>query len=232
MFIFPVHLFNPSNVKANLVSRVITGGESINGEIDAIATDGGGHWVVSMSGVELLSPDQIRAWRAWEDHLEGGVQRVLVPVADVRNAPRPIIGGRLASPSRILPHSDDPYFPEAIGFATPLIIARIVGARPLRATTVTIFVERGQRLRGGEVFALDHSVKGRRCYRVGRVLSRSGQQATVTIRTPLRQAIPDGMAADFDWPSLVATLVPDTDISPDLQYGRSGTVDIVFREAL
>jgi hypothetical protein len=47
----------------------------------------------------------------------------------------------------------------------------------------------------------------------------------------LREAITDGDALDFDWPSVVATLLPDADISPEILYGRSGVVDILFREA-
>lgn len=229
MLTFPTHLFNPSRIRMRPVGAVLEGGTALNGEQDTTRTDGGGFWEVTMEGVNLVDPDQIRAWRAWEDHLEGGVQRVLVPVADVRNAPRPIIGGRLGSPSQLRASSDDPHFPEAVGFATPFIVARLVEGAALRATEVTIAVDRGQRLKGGEVFALDHSAKGRRCYRVGRVLSRSGQQATVTIRTPLRQAIDAGANVDFDWPSLVATLVPGTDISPD---NRASTVNITFREAI
>ena len=232
MLTFPTHLFNPGRITMRPLGSVLAGGTALSGEQDVTRTDGGGLWEITMEEINLVTPDLVRAWRAWEDHLEGGVQRVLVPVADVRNAPRPIIGGRLGSPSRLHSESGDPYFPEAVGFATPFIVARVVGAWPLRATTIKIAIDRGQRLKGGEVFALDHATKGRRCYRVGRVLARDEQEATVTIRTPLRQAIADGMAADFDWPSLVATLVPETNISPGLQYGRSGLVNIVFREAL
>lgn len=231
MLTFPTHLFNPARITLRPIGAVLTGGTALSGEQDVTRTDGGGLWEIAMEEIILLTPDQVRAWRAWEDHLEGGVQRVLVPVADVRNAPRPVIGGRLGRPSRLLATTDDPYFPEAVGFASPFIVARLVVDAALRATTVTIFVERGQRLRGGEVFALDHAVKGRRVYRVGRVLERNGQSARVTIRTPLREATPAGSACDFDWPSTVARLVPDTDISPTLLNGRSSGVNILFREA-
>lgn len=231
MLTFPTHLFNPARVTLRPAGAVISGGESLIGEQDVIRTDGGGFWTVTLAGVELLSPDQIRAWRAWEDHLDGGVTKVLVPVPDVRQAPRTMAGGILASPSRLVATSGNPYFPEATAFATPFVVARTTQPAPLRATAVTIEVERGHRLRGGEVFAITHPTQGRRCYRTGRILGRSGQIATVTIRTPLREAIAANTACDFDWPSLVCTLVPDTDISPELSYGRSGTVDITFREA-
>lgn len=231
MLTFPTHLFNPARIAMRPAASVLSGGESLLGEPDVIRTDGGGYWLISMLGVELVTPDLVRAWRAWEDHLDGGVTKVLVPVADVRNAPRPVVGGRLSRPSGMQPTTDDPYFPEAVGFATPWIVATVTAAAPLRATRLTIRVDRGARLRGGEVFSLNHARQGRRCYRVGRVLERDGQTASVTIRTPLREPVIAGLSADFDWPSTVATLVPDSDISPELQYGRGGTVDITFREA-
>lgn len=230
MLTFPTHLFNPLSVTMRPVSAVITGGESLAGETDVISTDGGGFWQVAMTGVELIGPDQIRAWRAWEDTLEGGVEKVLVPVADIRQAPLPIVGGRRARPVNLAAGSDDPYFPEAVGFPAPIIVARIVGAAALRATTVTLEVLRGSRLRGGEIFAVTHPTKGRRCYRVRRVLSRDGQRATVSIRMPLREAVTANTPVDFDWPSLVATLDPNADISPAIENGHS-SVGITFREA-
>lgn len=233
MLTFPTHLFNPARIALRPMGVAITGGESLSGITDIIRTDGGGYWAVQMAGIELLTPDLIRAWRAWQTELAGGVERVLVPIADLRQAPRPVVGGRLASPSQIANGSDDPYFPEAVGFATPLVVAWVSANAALRATQLNIAVSRGARLKGGETFALEHPTRGRRVYRVGRVLARpSDQTATVKIEPPLREAVSDGTAADFDWPSLVCTLIPEADISPELDYGRAGTVDIAFREAM
>jgi hypothetical protein len=230
MLTFPTHLFNPAAIKLRPAGVTVEGGESLSGEVDTIRTDGGGFWVIQMLGIELLTPDLIRAWRAWEDELAGGVTTVLVPIADVRQAPRPLAGSALASPSGLHAATDDPYFPEAVGFATPFIVATS-GPGALRATQVTITVTRGARLKGGEHFAIDHPTVGRRVYRVSRVVGRVGQQATVKIRPPLREAIADGTAVDFDWPSFVGKLVPDADISPEIGYGRHAAVDIAFREA-
>lgn len=231
MLTFPTHLFNPARTVMRPTGVSISGGESISGITDTIRTDGGGYWVIHFAGVELTSPDLVRAWRAWEDTLEQGVTKVLVPVADVRMAPRPVVGGRLSSPSQLHPGSDDPYFPEAVGFATPWIVATCAAAL-LRATQINLNMVHGARVKGGEVFAISHAGgAGRRIYRIRRVLSRVDQAAVVEIRPPLREAIADNTPLDFDWPSVVATLMPDADISPDLLYGSTGTVDISFREA-
>lgn len=231
MLTFPVHLFNPDSITLKLAGAVITGGESLSGEVDTIKTDGGGYWMIQMADIQLLDDDQLRAWQAWEDYLDGGVQRVLVPVPELRTAPRPIAGGVLSSPSQLATTSDDPYFPEALAFGVPWIIATIEGAAALRATQITIDVERGARLKGGERFALTHAVSGRRVYRVMRVLSKAGQLATVNIRPPLREAVVDEQAVDFDWPSMVATMMPDQDISPRIERGRTARVSIAFRES-
>lgn len=231
MFTFPTNLFNPANIKLAPAGRTISGGESLLGETDVIRTDGGGYWVVAFAGIDLLSRDEIRAWEAWESHLAGGVQRCLVPVPSLLTAPRPTAGGRLAMPSALVPTSEDRCFPEALAFAAPLIVAKVTSAAALRATTIVINIEQGARLQGGERFAVNHPAKGRRMYRVERVTARSGQQATCIVWPPMREAIAANTAADFDWPSFVATLVPDSDISPDIGMGDDATVEVTFREA-
>jgi hypothetical protein len=228
---FPTHLFNPARTLVRPAGSTLEGGESLAGESDTIRTDGGGYWVVSFLGIELVTPDLIRAWRAWEDELQQGVTKVLVPIADIRLAPRPLVGKSLAVPSDLKPTTAELYFPEAVGFSTPLMAAKITDAAALRATQVNIDVLHGSRLKGGEMFTIDHDVMGHRIYRVGRVLSRDGQEATVKITPPLREAIDADTNIDFDWPVVVGKLVPENDISPEIAYGRHATVSITFREA-
>lgn len=230
MLTFPTHLFNPMRIALRPMGATLTAGESLSGVTDTIKTDGGGFWVCSMMGIELLTPDLIRAWRAWEDTLESGVTKVLVPVADVRMAPR--VPGSVPS-GPVLATTTDPYFPEAVGFPTPWITAVTVGAAALRATQIEINVTLGAPLKGGEVFSIDHGgTVGKRVYRVVRVLSRpTAQRAVVQIRTPLRAAVAAATAVDFAWPAFVGTLMPESEISPEIEFGRRATVDIAFREA-
>lgn len=230
MFTFPIHLFNPANIKVTPTGRTISGGEALSGEQDVIRTDGGGFWVVTFGEIDLSDPDLMRAWEAWETHLAGGVERVLIPVPSLLTAPRPTAGGILALPGDLRSQSDDPYFPEALGFATPLMLANIPVAGALRATTLVIDMIRGARLKGGERFSIDHATKGRRMYRVERVTARDGQEATCKIWPPLREAIGTDTAADFDWPSFVGAMIPDTDISPDIGLSEDAVVSIAFRE--
>ncbi len=229
MLIFPTHLFNPARIQLQCMGATLSAGESLSGVTDTIKTDGGGFWVCSMTGIELLTDDQLRAWRAWEDTLESGVTKVLVPVADVRLAPR-IAGSRPASP--IVQSSGDPYFPEGLAFSAPWIVATVKVAAALRATQLDIDVTTGVPLKGGEIFSLAHPTAGKRIYRVVRVLSRpTASRAVVQIRTPLREAVAANLAANFEWPMFVGTLLPEANISPDIEHGRRATVDIAFRES-
>lgn len=232
MLTFPTHLFNPVRIAARPMGSTVEGGESLSGLRDVIRSDGGGYWSVNMMGIQLIDADTIRAWRAWESELQAGVTRVIVPISDVRQAPRPVVGGKLGSPSQLEAGSDDPYFPEAVGFATPWIVATITDPAALRAVQLTINVERGARLKGGEHFSIDHATAGQRLYRVRRVTARDGQEATVLIEPPLREAVADNTAANFDWPGVVCVLVPGSNISPELEGARYASIDIAFREAL
>lgn len=226
---FPTHIFTPANIRMTLQGRTIASPQSISGVGQVVRTDGGGFWVCEMSGIILNTDDKIRAWRAWMGEMEGGVVRVNVPIADTRLSPRPLHGKKLARPGNLHNGSDEAYFPEAVSYGAPLVIAMILPAA-FRSTTVTINVSQGARLKGGEMFEIAHPNVGKRVYRVGRVLSRSGQSATVNISPPLRQAVAGGNV-NFDWQAFEANIVSATESEPDLQYGKRAEVSITFREA-
>lgn len=229
---FPIHLWNPSGIRAGLVGRAVSSPPSLSGVGQVLRTDGGGYWAAEFSGIALNTPDKLRAWRAWEAELDGGATRVIVPVPDLSLAPRPLQGRELARPSGLVAASADEYFPEATAFATPLIVAAVSPAA-LRATQVTITVAQGSRVVGGQMFSIAHGASGQRMYQIGRVLSRSGQSATVTIRPPLRQAITSAAPANFDWPCFEAIKVPESEMTADIQIGRYASgVSITFREAI
>lgn len=229
---FPIHLWNPSGIRCSLVGRGVQSPPSLSGVGQVLRTDGGGFWAVEYSGITLNSPDKLRAWRAWEAQLDGGATRVIAPVPDLSLAPRPVIGGGLASPSALVSTSDDEYFPEATAFAAPLIIASAEAA-DLRDTEITLTIVQGSRVKGGQFFAIDHPDAGRRMYQTSRVLSRDGQTATVEIRPPLRQAISDDTSLDFDWPGFEAIKTPDAEITADIRIGKyTQDISIVFREAI
>ena len=224
MFIFPVYLFNPANVRANIIARVITGGESLNGEIDAIATDGGGRGQITYSGIDLTNPTVMRQWEAWEAYLDGGAVDCLVPMLTVARANRPFGGGQPAKMHGLL--ADDPLFPTSLGYAAPYISAAITADAALRATELTINVTRGAPLQGGETFSI-----GGRGYRIQRVKSRPAvQSAVVDIRPPLREALTNGDELEFSFPLLKCRLQHNQDIGLDIFQNKSANTTITFVE--
>lgn len=223
-FIFPIHLFNPTPAKVDVVAKVISGGTAINDDETVIQTDGGGRWEGTYGGIALRTVYQRRVWDAWSSHLSGGNQAFLMPVLNsLEIGPRPVSGNRPARPSRLI--VDDDYFPTTVKFAHPYVVAETVGAVPLRSTTLTVIVTRGSRITPGMRFSI-----GERPHKVGPMLSSSGQQATFVISPPTREAVADGTPVNFDWPLLRAKGVIGQDLAPSIETGRSGTVSIAFVE--
>lgn len=224
-FVFPTHLFNPRKVSCRLVETVLSGGTSIIGESDEVAADGGGRWLVTMSDIELVTPDAVRAWRAWEDECGNGIETVYLPVPDIAFAPRPLIGGKLARPQGLVFGGDNPYFPTSAAFDTPLIRARTTAAQILRDVYLGIEIQQGAALRGGEVFGVTHVGKGPRLYRTRRTVDGKWR-----ISPPLRDAVASGAAINFDWPLLSVRIVPNSMQSPEIE-NRAANVSVQFREA-
>lgn len=224
MFIFPAHRFNPETVKAGVAERVLSGGESLSGDQDVIAVDGGGRWTITYGGIDLEGVGLLRLWDQWVSFMGGGVTRFLVPLLTLDTAPRPFAGRGLACPSDIL--ADDPSFPTSVGFALPHITAVTVGVAALRATTITITVTRGARIAGGEVFSV-----GNRAHRIERVVSRpTASSAQCVISPPLRAAVSSGTAVNFDWPVVQCRLAPGQDLTPERDWSGNAIVSLTFLE--
>lgn len=225
MFIFPAHLFCPNSVTAQVVGRVISGGVSLSGIEDVIATDGGGRVRVDFADISLSGPVEQRAWSAWTGHLGGGAVECLVPVVSIDTAPLPWAGRGLRPVSEF--GGNDPVFPTSVGYRVPLIAARTVGASALRATQITIRMSKGSPLVGGEWFSI-----GQRAHRIIRIVSRSGTSATVRIEPPLRAAVPSNTVVEFEWPVMRARLAPDSNPAATIQLGSYSETAISFVEAI
>jgi len=223
MFVFPAHFFNPTNVRAGIEPRVISGGTSLSGEETVIQTDGGGKWRVEYSDIDLDDPDLERLWSQWVSYLAGGSRAVLVPILSLRTAPRPYVGAPDADPSSLT--YDDEDFPTDVRFASPHIIAHVVSHDPNAPVFMEIEVTQGSRLRGGEKFSI-----GNRAYLIERVISRDGQRATVRVSPPRRIATPANAPANFEWPLVQCRAEVGQSLTPDMEFGQFATVAISFVE--
>lgn len=223
MYIFPVHRLTPEAIKADLVTKVVSGGTALNDEEDVIQTDGGGRWEVAYSGISLNTVWRERAWSAWTSHLAGGARRVLVPVYSLRTAPRPYAGNGLMRPSNLV--ADDDVFPASVGFAAPYIKAEAVAAVDLRATSMVILVTQGARIEPGMRFGI-----GVRAYKIERVIERNGMEASIVINPPTREPISAGAALNFDWPVVQCRAAIGQDLAPEMMWARRGSTSVSFVE--
>jgi len=223
VYIFPSHFFNPTNVRAGVVSTVISGGTAISGDETVIQTDGGGRWRIEYSDIDIGDPELERLWNQWVSYLRGGARAVLVPVLSIRTAPRPYVGGDDTDPSDLF--WDDDAFPTFVRYASPHIVANLVGDAPLRATSLTLNVSQGARIRGGEKFSI-----GNRAYLIERVTARAGQQATCVISPPLRAGVANGSAVNFEWPLVQCRAELGQSLIPDMELGMFSNVSISFVE--
>lgn len=219
-YVFPVHLFNPREVNARPIQRVMSGGQALNGEEDVIATDGGGRWQIDLAGISLRTPAQERAWSAWQGHLAGGAVQCLVPLLSLTTAPRPDMGKRPARVPQLA--MDDDLFPTSVAYSAPYIEAEVAADAALRATSLEIIVTTGGTIKGGEKFSI-----GERAHRIVRETSTGVFQ----IDPPLREAVTAGDAVNFDWPLVLCTMAPGNDFDGAITLGRFGEKQITFLES-
>lgn len=223
MFVFPAHLFNPANVRAGIVSNVISGGQSLTGDETVIQTDGGGRWRIDFTGIDIDDREEERLWNMWVSHLAGGSRAVLVPLLSLATSPRPYVGGEDTDPSDLI--WDDDAFPTYVRFASPHVVAQVVTHDAQIPALIQIEVLQGARIRGGEKFSI-----GNRAYTVERVVARDGQKATCAILPPRRIATPFGTPVNFDWPVVQCRAEIGQSLAPDMEWGRFSEVSISFVE--
>lgn len=222
MYIFPTLYFGPKLIKCRIIQNTISGGTPIDADEDVILTDGGGRWEITMSGIDLVGADRVRAWESWSTHLDSGAVEVAVPMATNSRSNMPV-----HSRSSIT----NPYelFAETQTLASPSVVAFLATDCDLRATVITVVIEKGASIKGGETFSLNNA-EGPNAHRISRVIETSGNTFTVSIRPPLRAAATAGTPLNFDWPLCRARLDAGLDISPEVFLGKFAPASITFRE--
>jgi hypothetical protein len=230
---FPESLMRENSVEWDIAGRVISGGGQTS-DFDAqplAATSAGGHWEAKLSNIPLISADHVRTWRALEAILDNGATPIVVPMCDRRYMPAPLVGGvpLYSEPGR--PHAQAAkLFASGVGYYAPVVIASLESAAILRATSLTIALDVGSALRGGEHFSIEHATLGWRLYRVGQVVNNGDDTYDVTIRPPLREATAAGQRVEFDRPRCVMRLAKPGAMSLMLTMRRHGTPSVSFTE--
>lgn len=183
MDFWPSDLLSPDTENWRLQGVSISGGFTVGGATRMMRTDGGGLWIGEQTFL-FNTRDQIKAARAIEASLDGGVGQIVAWSFEVPFAP-----GIVTVPS--VPHSDGTPFGDGSEYASVPHGAVTTASAALRATSLSITMISGV-IQGGERFSIVHPTKGWRRYTIARV-----DGDTITIRPPLREAIDSGTEMNF-----------------------------------
>lgn len=180
---WPWDLLTPRQERWRLQGVALNGGTTVAGTQRPSRTDGGGIWVGEQSFL-LTTRDQIKAARAIEAILDGGVGKIVAWSFEEPFAPGNLV------PAAV-PHSDGAPFGDGTLYGSVPAGATVTADCALRATHIPLTMLSGV-LQGGEHFSIIHASAGWRRYRVARV-----GDGYAEIRPPLREAIPSGTALYF-----------------------------------
>lgn len=199
----PLPLMRMQAQGLDLTSRIVTPGITGSGVIPKMSTDGGGLWRYDVSNIQLTTTALRKAWRAIAGKCDGGLNKLIVPFYDKWHQPWPVVNGEQVTSYDPISHDDGTLFSDGSGYSQNVIDAVTVGSAALRATTLTIRFFYGGPLEGGEHFSIDHPTMRHRIYRVVGVELNGAGRSVVTVRPPLREAVPACTPLDFDTPRCV-----------------------------
>ncbi len=187
--VFPTARFGFMSQEVDIEAQVLDGGETLAGDSDTIATDGGGRVFAEFGDGNLVDRDTVLAWRAALTMLDGGITAMVVPFCDTRHQP---YGGEHS-----VTYGDDTTHSDGTPFSGGGPYAEATAPAALRATSLSFSGVFQRPIIGGEWFAIEHPTKGWRAYRVRTVDADTG---TLTFRPPLREALTGGEQLDFSNP--------------------------------
>jgi len=191
----------PGAITVELVVDTRSGGRSLTNKQQFIQADAG-FWRIILHRIRIRSNAEVLAHRTRELQFNGRSGTVLIPVYDRKRAPVPPGG------VPIVATADDP------------IAANAVSAN-IKVTT-------GTALEPGMQF----STAAGRLYRLRTVGTPAGSPPIypVTFRPPVREAIADNAALEFDRPVCLARLENDTAMNVMLDLMRDATPTVPFVE--
>jgi hypothetical protein len=199
--VFPRKLLLETSHDWNLVGNTATAGQTATSSVD-IRSDGGGLWSASLNNIQFLDASYTKLWRAVRQLCNGGVNPIVVPCNDIAFVP----AGQPQSFAAI-PHGDGALFDDGAGYYQDVIDVTNAGGANLRATVMNLTLNNCGPLQGGELFSIRHPTFDWRMYEIGSVTPIDGTHVTVTFNPPLREAVNDGDAIEFDRPRCLMKLV-------------------------
>jgi hypothetical protein len=218
MKVWPLRSLPPKGIQWEPTGGRVAGGRSLGGVVQEGRFDGGPFWTLSLTGMAIQTVAKIRLAKALRGLLDSGL-----PIeVDTREA---AFTGLAAGATRdSVPFSDGSAFDDGSEFDASPVTATVVADTPLRATSLTFDQVGLSALQGGEEFTVV-TASGPRMHRIIEV-GGTIAQPTVSFIPPLREAVIEGQALDFNRPrcamKMVQMSVP--------REGRFATVDASFIE--
>jgi hypothetical protein len=227
--VFPPELMREQSVMWRIGASTAIGGQSAVGAFQVIRLDGGGLWVAELRNISIVTASHVRQFRAIAALAENGVMPLLVPRCERRTMPAHTSDGTLIKPYGDIPHSDGALFSDGSGYYQPVVVASVYAGAALRATTMTIKLDVGGPLLGGEIFAIEHRNQSWRMYEIKTAVA-AGPNTVITFRPPLREAVTAGDLVEFDIPRCVMRLSTPDAMTLELDLRRFGTPSVSFTE--
>lgn len=216
--------FLPSGLRWRLATAEVEGPGGFGLPTDVGSTDGGGWWVAEYSDMQAGTPDHHRALRALAGRLRGGA-RIDVPFIEQRPT------GGLHLP---VPLSDGSTLSDGSAFTGGLMDAVLEDAVILRADELTLRIETGQSLLGGDMFSIWRGPdKGSELHCTSAVTALADNRWAVEIFPPLRQGHDADVALNFNTPACAMQLRdPEGAMWPRAQRNWNLKASALFVEAL
>lgn len=221
---FPTRLLKPRSFRLDIVGSVISGGITQSGQQQVVNATGGGLWSIQMEFNRFSTAQQLDAWRKIQYGSLGGVVEVNVSICDVRQSPL----GSGETPT-LIPHSDGTPFGDGTMYYSPPLVAYLTSAAQLRATSAKIRVVSGKEPFG--FFSLPYGVDRFELHFITSA-KKSGSNWEITFVPPLRAAHFSSESVTFGHPLCTVRLAQQDSMSMATEYGRFGTGQVAFIEAL
>lgn len=195
----------------------LEGGRNGLGESITIGLSGGPIVTAAYQECHVQAPEEHEYLNWLAARMNGGFRFVVVPLLTDWTGPFPFLNRTTPQPiAKGIPHSDGAPFADAAGYSQATVFGTFAAPAALNAGEITINVFGNTRnLRHSDWFSICHSVKGWRATRYYEAsdpvevtavvdgVSYTGQQYTLAIEVPLRQAVEAGTRIEFARPRCV-----------------------------
>jgi hypothetical protein len=200
VFAFPPG-FLPASVLFHLRPSNMGGPQSFSGKQQVRASDAGS-WIARLT-FDIHTEREIREWRGLVAGLEGKLNELTIGVFDDRQAPLVVTGQTTVGG---ITHSDGSTFSDGTGYSQSDIRVTVAEDAALRATSLSVEIERAGPLQRGHYFSLTGVDARPRLYIVTSTPIVDGDTASFKFRPPLRVAAAAGDAVEFGRPKATMNL--------------------------